>query len=800
MPQKNLTRRWVTAAFDALLIALILVGVAYRFLWTDWSQGANLHPDEYGLTGTLTQLSIPQSLGDYFNTRISSISPYDKYSQTGRLIQNGPDNRMRWGQWPIILIRGLGELTGNTGYGEIRLMGRSLSALMDTLALLFIFLIGRRLYGFRAGLLAAALSALAVMQIQQSHFMTSDTFAIFFTTLTLYAAVRIAQTPGLVRRPRNGAQEYVPSSQIWKWYVLFGVAFGMTLASRVNLLPLGGMALLAALLSIADLRLRSSRDLERIATATAHALAACVLVTLVTFRVTQPMTFRAATGDTTLLTLNLNPDWVESMKVAQAESNGTAGGPPAEQWANRPAIVFPWVNMVFWGMGLPLGIAAWVGFLWAAWRLLKGRPDWRAHLLPLVWVGGYFLFMGTRWVKSIRYFLPIYPFLCLLAAWMLLELWRRRSGHSPAGAESPRKSAGAFTYALPALVVAVVVLGSLAWATTFVRTVYLQDHTRIQATKWIFQNVPAPFQVSIDTPSGPRAEPVPAPNGIAITQGTPFVQQFTATASGRLSGIALSHAAALSTGDKAGQLRVRISLDPAGSQVVDETTVPVDPGIAAQRGNPAQAGFHQAAIAKGVTYYLTASVDGVPVQVTHTVIANETWDEGLPVPFEGYDPFGGLYNGIDLQVRWPDNEDKRQMLLDGLARADYIILPSQRAIWSSCRIPLTYPMTMEYYRALFDGRLGFDLVASFAAPLKLGPLEISDVGGTAAWNKAPSLPLFNYNLLAAEEAFSVYDHPPVWIFKKRAGFDLAAAQAVLDSVDLNNVVIQSPRDATMVLP
>jgi hypothetical protein len=29
--------------------------------------------------------------------------------------------------------------------------------------------------------------------------------------------------------------------------------------------------------------------------------------------------------------------------------------------------------------------------------------------------------MGTRWVKSVRYFLPIYPFLCLLAAWLLIE-------------------------------------------------------------------------------------------------------------------------------------------------------------------------------------------------------------------------------------------------------------------------------------------------------------------------------------------------------------------------------------------
>jgi hypothetical protein len=136
------------------------------------------------------------------------------------------------------------------------------------------------------------------------------------------------------------------------------------------------------------------------------------------------------------------------------------------------------------------------------------------------------------------------------------------------------------------------------------------------------------------------------------------------------------------------------------------------------------------------------------------------------------------------------------MFLDNLAQVDYIIVPSQRAIWSVPRIPLTYPMTMEYYRALFDGRLGFDLVAAFQSPFQFGPLEISDVGGTVAWNKKPALPLFNNNLLAAEEAFSVYDHPPVWIFKKRPDFSLANAAKILNSIDLSKVVIQSSREAT----
>ena len=151
-----------------------------------------------------------------------------------------------------------------------------------------------------------------------------------------------------------------------------------------------------------------------------------------------------------------------------------------------------------------------------------------------------------------------------------------------------------------------------------------------------------------------------------------------------------------------------------------------------------------------------------------------------------------------MPVRWTDDENKRQSYLTNLASVDYVILPSQRSIWSICRLPRMYPMTIEYYRALFDGRLGFQQVAQFQAPWKIGPLEISDVGGTLAWNKQPDLPRFNFNFFAAEEAFSVYDHPPVWIFKKEQGFSMAQAQSILESVDLSQATFQAPHDTKVV--
>jgi hypothetical protein len=302
---------WGGLVLDLVLIGLLVIGIYFRFAWVNWNQDTDLHPDEYGLTGTLTQLAIPKSIGDYFNTRLSPLSPYQKYDLDGNPIANPPppNNRMPWGQWPLTLIRWAAEATDNTGYGNLRLLGRTLSALADTLALLVIFFIGWRLYrSHHVGLLAAALSGLAVMQIQQSHFMTADNFATLFSALAMYCAVRAAQTPTPLPRPlppsgsspTGGGSGWGP----WVWHALFGVFSGMAVASRINLVVLFGMILIAALIAHADDWQKGKADLAAIVLR----LALAGVAALLTFRVTQPMSFRAEKGDTTLLPFALTPN------------------------------------------------------------------------------------------------------------------------------------------------------------------------------------------------------------------------------------------------------------------------------------------------------------------------------------------------------------------------------------------------------------------------------------------------------------------------------------------------------------
>ena len=163
-----------------------------------------------------------------------------------------------------------------------------------------------------------------------------------------------------------------------------------------------------------------------------------------------------------------------------------------------------------------------------------------------------------------------------------------------------------------------------------------------------------------------------------------------------------------------------------------------------------------------------------------SLLMNEHWDDSLPVSVNGRSGYGAYYEAVGgepLPVTWPDTVEKRQDVTTWLEESDYIVLSSQRALWSLPRIPLTYPLMIKFYESLFNGDLGFDLVYQNQVDYQIGPLHISDVGGTARWGAQPDVGWPPPGALAVEEAFSVYDHPPVWIFAKNDNYSLSTSSS-----------------------
>ena len=142
------------------------------------------------------------------------------------------------------------------------------------------------------------------------------------------------------------------------------------------------------------------------------------------------------------------------------------------------------------------------------------------------------------------------------------------------------------------------------------------------------------------------------------------------------------------------------------------------------------------------------------------VVTSEYWDDALPLSGLGPDSV----RTIETAVFAPDTAEKREALLAALVSADAVVLASQRGVGSICRVPDAYPLTSEYYHLLFSGALGFREAASFQRRIGVGRLSLST--------------------LTADESLSVYDHPPVWIFRKTADYTPALARALLERVPL----------------
>src|SRR5512137_1916750 len=147
--------------FDIFLIGVLLVGAYLRFSGSNWGDLQYQHPDELFLTSVTYDIQPVHSLAEYFNTATSTLNP----NNTGH-------GFYVYGTLPVFIVRGMADLTHQLT--NLQLFGRYMSALADLASVALLYFMVKRLYGGHVGVLAALFSALAVMQIQQSHFYTTD--------------------------------------------------------------------------------------------------------------------------------------------------------------------------------------------------------------------------------------------------------------------------------------------------------------------------------------------------------------------------------------------------------------------------------------------------------------------------------------------------------------------------------------------------------------------------------------------------------------------------------------------------
>jgi YYY domain-containing protein len=448
----------------AVLIAVLILAALLRFNGLNWDEGRHQHPDERFLSTVTNDLQWPENFKDYFNPDVSTLSPYSNPNM-GLYV---------YGMLPVYIVKWTAIHLDKNNYDAITQVGRVMSGLFDLGSILVLFLIGKRLYSRKIGLLAAALLGFSVLNIQLSHFYAVDTFANLFILATIYFLLRSHQSGRLLD------------------YVLTGLMFGMGLASKVSvftlIVPILVMAGYGFYLRAQKGELGSAVEFTLTRTLTIFVIA------LLTFRILHPIAF-AGPG---FWNWSLNPKWLDDIIEQQKITAGQTDLPWVQQWTGR-SIAFPLYNILVWGMGLPLGLASFAGLFLAGYELIRYRRF--EHLVPVTYVSVTFVYHAITFIKFMRYFLPIYPFLILLGAYFIFWLWDRMMAaiQQTDGMEEPVPATSSWggkvrrvvtSRYVVILLVVVVLAGTFLYALAY-NAIYDRPNTRIAASRWIQQNIPA---------------------------------------------------------------------------------------------------------------------------------------------------------------------------------------------------------------------------------------------------------------------------------------------------------------------
>jgi len=779
-------------------------------------------------------------IGGYFDSRCSPYNPH-----------NAGHGFYVYGTFPLFMAHFANEIVQDASARGLpffdhqsgHLVWRGISSVFDLFTIILVFLLTRRLGGVWAGLLAALLYASAPLAIQKAYFGTTNAVTGCLVTAALYLAVDIQQSGKL------------------RSYLLFGALTGAAVASRFNVAPLAGIVVLAGLLHGAPMFARHMPSAKRRALCLQMLLgwALSGLAAFLLFRCLNPYTF---TGPG-FFGLELNPRWLANIAQINSGVSDLADFPPNWQWVARAAVIYPLKDMLLWGMGLGFGLLAWLGWARAGYRLLCMRKSATESLLLLVWVGGYGLFMSRIESMTMRYYLPLYGSLAVLAA-LCMQQWlvqTRRRGRAPRSLSLSMLLSGSLLAAVGVYQVSVgvwdatsltalflggglllsallprwsrwrawiycgfVLLFSLLWGLMF-GNISRQQLTLVQSAHYMAERLPGDFSMRIDGSDitvplvninfNNTGYPMPGSSNRLFERvnhyqpGQEYTREFSA-AGGTISRISAPYLGDPLDDPEPEDIRITIEELATGNVIASAQLRANFSRDSHPLGAPYSVDFEQPfTVAAGERYRFTLRVtaeSGDIIGSGPVVYTEGDWDNRVPGinicqlpdgltladrPPSGLLPadecrgrylFYDQVNEQDQIMSFPlDNANKLQNTLDSLEYGDYLTIASNRFYDTISRIPQRWPLTKLYYDSLFAGELGFELEAAFTESFAFGPWRLSDqhLPGYAspAW----------LNELEPDEAFHVYDHPAVFIFRKTPQYSPARAAAILGQISLKQI-------------
>ena len=679
-----------------LLPALLLAALALRLYGIDWDDGHGFHPDERSFylraddmfralteaPGYETWLSqwpgMAVGVPDFWTALSAERSPLNPHwFPLGSVLI-----------YALVLIRSVAELFTDWGALDLRFAGRALAALADVASVWLMYVIGRRMYGQWTGILAAAFTTFAVIHIQHAHFYRPEPFTVFTSLAATWAMLRFIDTG----RARDAA--------------LLGVLVGLAMAPKVSVAPILAPLALTFLWVCKD---RAGRRWSDLTVAAAVRFVPVILLA--------GLAALAAYFITTPYALLDYSQMIGDIREQSRMVRDAFVMPFTRQYVDTPALWYQIRQTTVWGLGLPLGIAAWLAAPFTAWLAWRGGIAQRADLLLLAWAIPGFVFLELFEVKFLRYVFPLLPFYVLMAARMLTAglAWtrQRRQAALPMAQEPDDAPFSEEWHATPPTV----------------------------GDDLIFDE---PL-FGDDAPFSEEWHATPPTAGVAVRSTPPLAPLQPSAIPHRTWWDSCKHRAnrhAYATGI------VVLALIISATALYALAFV----GI-----------YSRPHTAVAAAEWINANVaPGASI-----VNGGSYWDEQLPDL--------GRYDVWTFPAYHPDRDpEKIPELVARLTASDYVVFYSNRAYGSVARLPERYPQSSGFYRLLFAGELGYQLERSFANYPSLAGVRLRDDPYGRAGLPDPvetmnpeqvSPPGLTVNLGYADENVINYDHPQVLVFR-----------------------------------
>ena len=266
---------------------------------------------------------------------------------------------------------------------RVFMLSRVVVALLSTGAVWLLYLLAARLFDRRTALLAAAIETVAFLPVFYGHLALNDAATLLPLTLSLFGS------SGVLRR--GGRRDYA----------IAGLGLGLACASKytagIAILPL---AAAAASRYLDEPAAGGRRTLVGLTVAGACALAA--------FLLSNPYAL--------LDFARFRSELVHQSSLSE-EAQGKLGAP-------KQGGVLYYLWALTWGLGWIPALAALGGAIALWWR--EARLGWLLVPAPVLFL----VFMGLQDRYFGRWLLPIFPILCVLAAFFAVFIVRAASGNT----------------------------------------------------------------------------------------------------------------------------------------------------------------------------------------------------------------------------------------------------------------------------------------------------------------------------------------------------------------------------------